>query len=298
MRSRTIFASSCFSLAVLAVTAAGCTGGGNPPPTTVPTPPTTSPGGGGGSHQKGPNPTASSVGATNGGFATATINISGQSGFAGGKIYYPTDTSQGTYGAIVLAPPYLVNSTATDPMAQRISSHGFVVLNFDANSTSDFPSARATQAKAAIQYLLSSSVANRIDSSRLAIGGYSMGGGATLEVARDTPSLKAAVAMVPWNTVTNFSGIRVPTAILGGDADTVAPPAQHGQVFYNSIPASTPKLIAEVSGGSHFVPSTPPASFTQYAVAWLKIFVDGDTRYTPYVQTKASDISTFMKSGV
>ena len=37
----------------------------------------------------------------------------------------------------------------------------------------------------------------------------------------------------------NFSGVRVPTMVIGAQADTVAPVASHSEPFYQSIPAST-----------------------------------------------------------
>jgi hypothetical protein len=85
--------------------------------------------------------------------------------------------------------------------------------------------------------------------------------------------------------------------ILGGQADTVAPPAQHASVFYSSIPSSTPKGIALSAGASHFIPSTPPAGFTQLAVAWMKYYVDGDVRYKPFI-TRPGGLSQFQLSGV
>src|SRR5436305_13148838 len=58
------------------------------------------------SYQLGPDPTVQSVAATRGTFATAEITVPSGFGFNGGKIYYPTDTSQGTWGAIAAVPGY------------------------------------------------------------------------------------------------------------------------------------------------------------------------------------------------
>lgn len=42
--------------------------------------------------------TAASVSAAAGTFATASVSVPAGNGFGGGTSYYPTDTSQGTFG--------------------------------------------------------------------------------------------------------------------------------------------------------------------------------------------------------
>src|SRR5690349_24033380 len=53
-------------------------------------------------YQRGPDPTVASIAATYGPFATTQITVPAGSGFNGGYIYYPTDTSQGTWGAVAI----------------------------------------------------------------------------------------------------------------------------------------------------------------------------------------------------
>jgi len=297
MRTRTVLPYAFACVIALSATVAGCTrppgGGGGPGPTD---PPVTAPpgGGGGGSIQNGPAPTQSSVQSASGPFRYTTKNVTG-SGFASATVYTPTGTPQGgKWGGIILVPPFMVNNTALAPFAQRYASNGFIVLSLNARSTSDFPPARATQARAALSVLKSQPM---VDASRIAVGGYSMGGGATMELANSDPSFKAAVPMVPWNPGQRYGNDRVPTLILGGSADTVAAPAQNATVFYNSIPSGTPKALAIASGASHFVPSTPPAGFTQLAVSWMKYYVDGDARYKQFI-TRPGGLSTWQISGV
>src|SRR3954451_811271 len=55
-------------------------------------------------YQRGPDPTVASVAATNGPFATAQMTVPPGNGFNGGFIYYPTDTSLGTWGAVAIVP--------------------------------------------------------------------------------------------------------------------------------------------------------------------------------------------------
>ena len=57
-------------------------------------------------YQRGPDPTRASVAAVTGPFANASVSVPTGYGFNGGRIYYPTDTSQGTFGAIAISPGY------------------------------------------------------------------------------------------------------------------------------------------------------------------------------------------------
>src|SRR5690606_17824906 len=152
--------------------------------------------------QRGPNPTSSSLLASSGPYSTSSTSVSSfVSGFGGGTIYYPTTTSDGTFGAVVIAPGFTASSTSYAAVARRVASHGFVTFAINTNSRFDLPASRGTQILAALDYLTrSSSVRNRIDSSRLAAAGHSMGGGGTLEAANRRSSLQAAVPLQPWHT--------------------------------------------------------------------------------------------------
>jgi predicted alpha/beta-hydrolase family hydrolase len=299
MRMRT-FAGAVLSSAALLAGAAACTTPSPGPGPITPTPPGDGGGGGGGggggSYAKGPNPTSSST-TSRGSFSVSTSRVSGASGFGGGQVYAPPAGQ--TYGGIILAPPFTVQNSANADTARFLASHGFVVLAYDANTAMDFPPARARQGEAAMRWLTSSSsVRDRVDSSRMAFGGFSMGGGATMEVANRTPSLKAAMPMVPWHSTKSFSNVRVPTLILAAQNDTVAGNSSHSKRFYASIPAGTPKTYVEDRGASHFMPMSLPGPLKRYAVSWMKRYVDNDTRYAPFLTQRDSSLSDWQQSGV
>ncbi|MEU4509426.1 alpha/beta hydrolase [Nonomuraea wenchangensis] len=239
-------------------------------------------------YERGPNPTDSLLEASRGPFATAQQSVSSLSvsGFGGGVIYYPTDTSQGTFGAIAISPGYTATWSSLAWLGPRIASHGFVVIGIETNTIYDQPASRGRQLLAALDYLTqrsSTTIRSRIDSSRLAVAGHSMGGGGTLEAADSRPSLQAAVPIAPWNLTKSWSGVRVPTMIIGGQADSIAPVATHSQPFYTSIPSSSEKAYLELAGASHFFPQTTNTTMAKSMVAWLKRWVDDDTRYDPFL---------------
>ncbi|MEV5324729.1 alpha/beta hydrolase family protein [Nonomuraea sp. NPDC052634] len=238
-------------------------------------------------YERGPDPTDALLEASRGPFATAETRVSALvPGFGGGTIYYPLDTSQGTFGAIAISPGYTARWSSLEWLGPRIASHGFVVIGIETNTIYDQPDSRGRQLLAALDYLVEDSpatVRSRIDPNRLAVAGHSMGGGGTLEAANSRPSLQAAVPIAPWNLQKSWSGVRVPTMIIGGEADAIAPVLTHSKLFYDSIPASSEKAYLELNNASHFFPQLPNTTMAKSMVAWLKRFVDDDTRYEQFL---------------
>jgi dienelactone hydrolase len=236
-------------------------------------------------YARGPNPTNASIEAVRGPFAVSQTSVSSfVSGFGGGTIYYPTTTSEGTFGGLALAPGFTGTQSSLSWLGPRLASQGFVVFTINTNSLFDLPSSRASQLMAALNYLTtSSSVSNRVDASRLAVGGHSMGGGGTLIAARSNPQLEAALPLAPWNTSSSFSTVQVPTMVVACENDSVASVNSHASPMYNSIPASSEKAYLEINNGSHFCPNSSNTTIAKYAISWLKRFVDNDTRYEQFL---------------
>jgi alpha-beta hydrolase superfamily lysophospholipase len=235
--------------------------------------------------QRGPDPTLASIQASSGPFAVATTTVARGNGFGGGTVYFPTDTSQGTFGAMVIAPGFTERQNAVSWLGPRLASQGFVIFTIDTNSTTDQPTARATEMLAALDFLTGSSspVRTRIDASRLAVSGHSMGGGGTLEATVRRTSLKAAVPMAPWDQTKSFSGDATPTLIVAAQNDNIAPVNQHARPFYNSISTARPKMYLELAGASHNTVNSANVTQAQFEIAFLKRFVDNDTRFTRFL---------------
>jgi dienelactone hydrolase len=247
--------------------------------------------------ERGPAPTLASIQATTGPFAVSTTTVASSATggrFGGGTIYFPTDTSQGTFGAIAIAPGFTERQSVISWLGPRLASQGFVIFTIDTNSTGDPPSSRATQLLAALDYLTQTSSARaEVDPNRLGVSGHSMGGGGTLEASVSRPSLKAAIPMAPWDSnVKNFSSDTVPTLIVAAQNDNIAPVKQHALVFYNSIPTTQPKMYLELAGASHTATNKANTTQAQYEIPWLKRFVDNDTRYTQFLCPTPSTSST------
>jgi alpha-beta hydrolase superfamily lysophospholipase len=237
-------------------------------------------------YERGPDPTHSSVEAARGPYATSSTNVSSLvvTGFGGGVIYYPTTTSDGTFGAVAISPGFTAYWSSLDWLGPRLASHGFVVFGIETNTTLDQPDSRGRQLLAALDYLVNrSSVRTRVDASRLAVAGHSMGGGGTLEAARSRPALKAAIPLAPWHTTKSWSSVQVPTLIIGGESDSVASVATHSEPFYVSMSSTPEKAYLELNNASHFFPQTSNTPMAKQMISWLKRFVDNDTRYSQFL---------------
>jgi alpha-beta hydrolase superfamily lysophospholipase len=241
--------------------------------------------------ERGPAPTVASIEAARGSFATATVTVpSSVAGFGGGTIYYPTTTTAGTFGAVAIAPGFTARQSSISWLGNRLASQGFVVFTIDTDSVFDQPDSRGRQLLAALDYLTGqSSVRARVDATRLAVAGHSMGGGGTLAAANNRPVLQAAIPLTAWHTTKTWSNVRVPTLVIGAENDTVAPVNQHSIPFYNSIPEASEKGYLELAGASHLAPNSPNTTIAKYMISWLKRFVDNDTRYEQFLCPAPND---------
>jgi dienelactone hydrolase len=201
----------------------------------------------------GPNPTAASIAAATGPFATAQVAAQNVSGFGSATIYYPTDRSQGPYGVVAIAPGFFSWWFQLQWMGPRLASQGFVVVGMDTTTVFDWPALRGQELVAALNNAVADPrLAGIVDGSRRAMIGWSMGGGGTLDQAAANPAnLKAAIALAPWELSNMYSTVRVPSLVVTGTADTVA---TQGGAYYNAIPGE--KALVSLAGADHFFPTS------------------------------------------
>jgi len=205
-------------------------------------------------YQRGPDPSVSFLEADRGPYSVDTERVSGLvSGFGGGTIHYPTDTT-GTMAAIVVIPGYVSAESSIEWWGPKLASYGFVVMTIDTNSGFDLPPSRARQINTALDYLIDensdsrSPVEGMIDTERLGVVGWSMGGGGTLRVAEEG-RLKASA-------------------------------------FYNDIPSSTDKAFIEINNGSHYCGNGGGIYndvLARLGVSWMKRYLDEDQRYDQFI---------------
>ncbi|MER5297557.1 MULTISPECIES: alpha/beta hydrolase [Streptomyces] len=237
-------------------------------------------------YERGPAPTQSSIEALRGPYAVSQTSVSSLAvtGFGGGTIYYPTSTADGTFGAVAISPGFTAYESSIAWLGPRLASQGFVVFTIDTNTTMDQPDSRGDQLLAALDYLTQrSSVRGRVDATRLGVMGHSMGGGGSLEAAKDRPSLQAAIPLTPWNLDKTWPELRTPTMIIGADGDSIAPVSSHAEPFYQNLPSSLDKAYLELNNATHFTPNSNDTTIAKYSISWLKRFIDNDTRYEQFL---------------
>ncbi|HEX6681926.1 MAG TPA: alpha/beta hydrolase [Candidatus Limnocylindrales bacterium] len=249
-------------------------------------------------YERGPNPTAASIAATTGPFAIATVSVPRGNGFGGGVIYYPTNTSQGTFGGIAISPGLNGTWSGIAWLGPRLATQGFVVFGIETNNLNDSPTSRGTQLLAALDYLTQrSSVRSRVDASRLAVAGHSMGGGGALDAALRRPSLQAVIGNAPYLPSGNLSSDRVPTLIYAMQNDTLVTPSRLTSM-YNTVPATTERAYIEIAGAGHNYIGRPSTTLARTMIPWFKIFIDNDVRYGQFLcpLTDRTGISLYRNS--
>ncbi len=132
----------------------------------------------------------------------------------------------------------------------------------------------------------------KLDLSRQGVIGWSMGGGGALLAAEQQPSLKALIALTPWNPGYRYAKVTTPSMMLAAMGDTLAGGQSKG--FYESIPASTSKFYFETTNSSAFFgghdtfndPKALDGVVGRYGLSWMKVFLEGDDRYRPFLKEK------------
>ncbi|HVM09867.1 MAG TPA: hypothetical protein VM345_15475 [Acidimicrobiales bacterium] len=249
-------------------------------------------------YQRGPAPDRLDLGAPLGPFTYESISRSALDtpiGMSGGTIYYPSEEA-GTFGTIAIAPGWTNTQSAVAWYGPLLASHGFVVMTIDTNSrVTDLPRDRATQLLLALDYLVSDAnpVRSKVDPDRLAVAGYSMGGGGAIEATSRRPSIKASVPLTPWHTTKTFEGIRTPTLVVGAQNDSTASVASHAIPLYEGLPAELPKAYAELREKGHSLPTSHNPVVAKLTVSWMKRFVDTDYRFDAVLCPPPNDTTTF-----
>ena len=229
--------------------------------------------------------------------------------FSAGTIYFPANKGL-DFGAVAISPGFTERQENMSWWGNHLASHGFAVLTLDTNELRDDPAVRADALMAAIGVLNGENtrtggvIRGKIDANRMAIMGHSMGGGGTLLAANaHSAELKAAIPFTPWLPDGDFSEVTVPTLLIAAEIDSIAAVGVHAWPHYQTLSASKPRMYMEIKGGNHFVANTDTGEdrltpnidvhdlLGSMAVAWLKLFVDGEEEYRDLVfgELPASD---------
>ena len=242
-------------------------------------------------------------------FAVADIQesqgIRNGSYYSGSTIYFPINNADSSYSSIIMVPGFMNTESTIQNWGPFLASHGIVTMTIGTNGLTDTHIQRRDALLDAIISLknenqrIGSPLYQILDTSSIAVGGFSKGGGGAQLVASVDPSIKAVVALYPWleNPTALDLNHDIPLIIISGQLDVIAPPSSHADVHYNLTPITTNKLKYEIAFASHDAISGPYAGAGEVGirvVSWLQTFLLGDTCYCPIVVQDAITSSSYI----
>lgn len=228
---------------------------------------------------------------------TYTTGFTKAAGVDSSTVHYPTDATP-PFAGVAVVPGFVSPESSIQEWGPFLASYGIVTVTIGVPG-GDQPDARATKLMGTIEGIkkensrTGSPLMGKIDETRMAVAGWSMGGGGTLISAANNPTiLKAAVSFAAWGP-TGGSKNKVPVLMFEATADVLAAGMSDG--FYKETPASTPKMLFEVEGSSHNVANSPKNHgniIGAYGLSWLKVYLEGDERYRPFLLRPFPSITT------
>jgi dienelactone hydrolase len=248
-----------------------------------------------GCYCRGPDPTQQSATAP-GPYQTQSYTSGFRDGpsFLGGTIYYPTGNAAPPYAAVVVCPGWTALQATIAGWGPFLASHGIVTMTIDTNTTGDSVVQRAAALLDALDSLKAentrpgSPLNGKMSPDRYGLMGWSMGGGGTWIDAAKHPELKSAISLAGHDATAGganiAAGTTVPSFMFCGATDTpILGGGGQSQGVYAVIPATTPKMLYEMANEGHFSWGTPTTTnggaLGRYALAFQKVFLEGDVRY-------------------
>ena len=206
-----------------------------------------------------------------------------------GTVYYPTDAEPPLAG-VSICPGFLNTGPEMTAWGPFYASWGIVTV-VTTTGALDLPAIRGNELVAAItelkkQNTTSSSPLNGKLAGRYGTSGYSMGGGGTTFASEADPTMRTSVGLAAWGP--DGTTDKVPTLFICSDADSVAS-CLGSTSSYAAMPSPTPKMILDIPNETHFNWFSPTdAGFGEsgaYALAFQKVYLEGDDRWKPVLQT-------------
>jgi pimeloyl-ACP methyl ester carboxylesterase len=236
---------------------------------------------------------------------TTTTSLPGVTNAA--TIYIPR-TAAAPFSSIIFMQPYTGYQYMDAAWGPFFASHGIVYVNADALSTmTDTVDMRATQqwdiynAFKALNTRTGHVLKGKLNTSRIGLMGWSMGGGATWINASKT-GVKTACSLAGHNLtavspLARGASTKCPMLLMNGATDlTYLGGMGQSEGVYNNIPSGISKVLYVVALAGHMDWGDPNGLLTpnagKIALAFQKTYLDGDTRWKSYIKNPG-DASTW-----
>uniref|UniRef100_A0AAN0NPD1 GlacPETase n=1 Tax=Pseudomonas TaxID=286 RepID=A0AAN0NPD1_9PSED len=216
--------------------------------------------------------------------------------YASARVTYPCTLSKAAYPATTLTGGFSNTKEQMTWLSEHLSSHGYIVITITPRNIFGAPTGWESAHKAGIAKLRSersrraSPLYNKLDPSKFALTGFSMGGGGALLAAADLGSqVKVAVPMAPFlgSNNPNYSAITAKVLIQAGANDTVANPSTVAS-YYQSLPTGISRALTTFRSASHLDwintgNTNRQARLKTLVTSWLKVYLDGNSDYATYL---------------
>ena len=225
--------------------------------------------------------------------------------YSGSTIYYPTNEDE-TLASIIIVPGFISPESSISSWGPFLASHGIVTMTIGTNGLFDQPAARCSALLDAMVSLKeentrqNSPLSGKLNTSNIAVGGWSMGGGGAQIAATIDPTIKAVIALCPWLETEliseEFLNHETPILIFSAEFDAIANHTLHADQHYALTPETTPKLIYEIAGAGHTVANYPTSGNGEVgilALSWLKKYMLSENCYCPLIIQTPSTASLF-----
>ena len=173
-------------------------------------------------------------------------------------VWYPAE-SPGPHPAVVFAHGFVMAPDDYEGLAEALVEAGYVFVSIGTEQ-GFMPSHEAYGQDLAFvaQEISNNAVGGLLDGTfdgRIAIGGHSMGGGASWLSAESNPPVDAYVVFAPAETnpsaISAGALIEVPAMVVSGADDAVTPPATQHEPIYEAAVNSPCRSLVSIPEGGH-----------------------------------------------
>ncbi len=235
-----------------------------------------------------------------------------ESAFASATIFYPLTLSfDAPMGGVVMVPGFRASQQNYEWWGPALASLGYAVMILDTNTPTDGLDARKNALVAGVNFLKAqnsndaSPLSGKFDTSRVAVMGHSMGGGAALAAANELgTAVQAVLPLSPYccepggEFSADYSGLSTPTLIIASATDDIAPPAQHARMLFDAVGGSD-KVYMEFAEGDHMIVANGGPDLStigKFALAFLKLHLDGKSNLSDFISNPADNYASKFSS--
>ena len=217
-------------------------------------------------------------------------------GYSSALVYYPCERGSGPFAATTLTSGWAGSKENMSWLADQVVTHGFIIIAMTPNNRYIWGTEEWVEAhNAGVSKLLaennrtSSPLYRLVDTDKLCVMGYSMGGGGALKASNELGGqIKTTIALAPWEDdydTDMYDNIHNATVCFTGTDDSLAP-SSNVKKMYDYLPFYIPRAYIDFDGAGHFDwvtgYTTYHEKFMTLVIAWMKAYLDDEEGYLDF----------------